>query len=357
MKPKMRSRNWRKAIITFVILTVMSALLLFFRVIPLSKTPLSYSKTELRSEGNSEIISYQIDSGGLNFTYRIGMEENASVAAGLWVKDTVDFLNLSGTETMEVTLNPDSCSSFNLALYFHIPGFTIPAIWYTHRMLLTEITVRPGVSTYRIPLRNMHTPLWWYSINRMSKETVAEHINWNRCTGITVGNHDLGTRGEPHRIYINNVVFNPDRFRIVVITLAALVIFYCIWHMRIKWEKHHAIRYKEIHTADGGSVTAEIVGKYLGENYRINSLTMGRVSSDIGIPPAKIRLVMRELHHTTLNDYIVSLRITEAARLLRKTDLQIAEIARSVGYVHVSTFNHHFKNQYKKAPGLYRRNS
>lgn len=347
--------NWREALVGFALLIVLVSLVVATRSLPIVNSPLTKVISQVRSEGNSEIISENYDSTGVTFTYRIGTEKNASLSSGLWVEDTVQFLNLTGMETLELTIDPESCNSFNLELYFHIPEFTIPGLWFTHRLLLTEVTVRPGVSTYRIPIREMHTPMWWYSLNRMSRSSVPEHINWHRCTGIAVSNHDLATRGEELTVRILDGRFLPNRLKTVLTALALLLTIPFLWKLFLYREKRQKLKYEPITTRSGTAVSAETLEQYLGSNYTNEGLTMERVSDATGISAAKIRTVMKELHRTTLNDYIINLRITEAARLLKESDMQIAEIARIVGYPHVSTFNHIFKRIHKQTPGAFRK--
>ena len=55
------------------------------------------------------------------------------------------------------------------------------------------------------------------------------------------------------------------------------------------------------------------------------------------------------------NDYINSLRVSEACRLLRATALGITEISTQVGFNTLRTFNRSFAKQMKQSPSEYRR--
>lgn len=352
---KLIPQNWRLSLSLFAVFLTAVTAILTFRYIDVQKSSLKRYSSRVYNNGNSEIISSKLSSqDGLSFTYRIGSETNPHVVAGLWSEDSASALNISSMDYLEIELDPAVTSSFNLALYFHIPGFTISHIWYTHRMILTEITVRPGQRKYRIPLKEMHTPIWWYSINRMSKESIPRTISWNRCTGISVSNHDLAVRGEPLTIRITDMRFIPDRSALIFGYFILLLVVTLLFLFLSYLEDSSDIQYEKISVIDEEKRNRETLESFLGSHYTDELLSMERVSQETGISKTKIRHIMKEYHHTTLNEFITSLRLIESTRLLKESKLQIAEIARKLGFKHISTFNHHFKKRYKKPPSSYR---
>jgi transcriptional regulator GlxA family with amidase domain len=56
-----------------------------------------------------------------------------------------------------------------------------------------------------------------------------------------------------------------------------------------------------------------------------------------------------------MNDYINELRIKEAARKLKETDDKIIDIAFSVGFGSLRTFNKAFREIMKISPAYYRK--
>ncbi|MNE87017.1 HTH-type transcriptional regulator YesS [compost metagenome] len=54
------------------------------------------------------------------------------------------------------------------------------------------------------------------------------------------------------------------------------------------------------------------------------------------------------------NDYVLQLRVNEAKRLLRQTDMRIYEIAERVGFNHVEYFVTQFEKSEKMTPTEYR---
>ncbi|MEH7387330.1 response regulator [Bacillus sp. JJ1521] len=59
---------------------------------------------------------------------------------------------------------------------------------------------------------------------------------------------------------------------------------------------------------------------------------------------------------TNFSDYIVKVRLQEAARLLEQTSLRISEIAERLGYSDLAYFSNSFKKQNGMTPSQYRKN-
>ena len=58
----------------------------------------------------------------------------------------------------------------------------------------------------------------------------------------------------------------------------------------------------------------------------------------------------------TFKQYLNKIRLSEAKRLLKETDRQIADIAYHVGYKNVTHFHRIFKQNEKISPNEYRKN-
>lgn len=91
---------------------------------------------------------------------------------------------------------------------------------------------------------------------------------------------------------------------------------------------------------------------YIRNNY-MNDLSLDRCAERAGLTPYALSRLFKQ--HTGVNfiDFLTDLRIEQAKRLLRDSDLQIQDIARAVGYQH-RYFNRIFKKQVGVTPGQFR---
>lgn len=83
-------------------------------------------------------------------------------------------------------------------------------------------------------------------------------------------------------------------------------------------------------------------------------ITICELAARHGISPAYLGQLFRKEYGESFKDYRNRLRIEEAARLLRKTDLRIYEIAQRVGYQSTDYFERRFSAFYATTPSAYR---
>ena len=93
---------------------------------------------------------------------------------------------------------------------------------------------------------------------------------------------------------------------------------------------------------------------YCSENYKQSDINVTTLSKEIGISPKYCSHIINSVMNTNFRQYVNSLRMFEAARLLANTDQPITNIALDVGYDNQSTFNRIFLETYGMTPKEYR---
>lgn len=94
--------------------------------------------------------------------------------------------------------------------------------------------------------------------------------------------------------------------------------------------------------------------QYLKSNYK-NNITLEQLAEDFYISRYYLSRVFKKATGFTIFKYIHSLRILEAQRLLKDTDMKVIEIAEAVGFVNVSNFGKVFKSISEVSPAQYRK--
>ena len=96
------------------------------------------------------------------------------------------------------------------------------------------------------------------------------------------------------------------------------------------------------------------VRKYLDEHYK-ERITLDDLSSSFFINKFYLTRVFRETYGSTINNYILSHRITESKQLLRFTDMSVEQIAETVGMEDSGYFARAFKKVEGISPTEYRK--
>ena len=92
---------------------------------------------------------------------------------------------------------------------------------------------------------------------------------------------------------------------------------------------------------------------YLNDHYT-EPLTRKEVAAAVGYNESYISHLFSDTLHTTLTDYITSLRIEDAAHLLTTSSQSISQIAGSLGFGSIRSFNRAFLSRMHLSPSAYR---
>lgn len=95
------------------------------------------------------------------------------------------------------------------------------------------------------------------------------------------------------------------------------------------------------------------ISRYISRHYE-QDLTLEAVSKRFYISPSYLSRVFKEVTGFNFTDYVSMIRIREAQRLLRETDLKILDISVQVGFNNFSHFGKVFKRVVSISPRDYR---
>ena len=95
------------------------------------------------------------------------------------------------------------------------------------------------------------------------------------------------------------------------------------------------------------------VAAYINDHYQ-EEIGAGFLAQMACMSPAKMKYAFKGVYHTTIQQYIVAKRMTQAERLLRDTDLPVVQIAELLGYKRLSSFSEMFRRHTDMTPVEYR---
>ncbi len=108
----------------------------------------------------------------------------------------------------------------------------------------------------------------------------------------------------------------------------------------------------KIENVDMTSVQQILV--YCSENYREN-LTVKKVASELFLSESYISKIFSNKLGYSFREYINTLRIYEAKKLLKTTDLKITDVMYAVGFENQSSFNRVFFEETGITPSQYKK--
>lgn len=85
-----------------------------------------------------------------------------------------------------------------------------------------------------------------------------------------------------------------------------------------------------------------------------NNITLDYMADQVNLSTSHFRAIFKKQIGTSPGNYLLDIRINEAARLLRETLTPIKKIAQLTGYRDITHFYHAFRANYKITPKTYR---
>lgn len=112
--------------------------------------------------------------------------------------------------------------------------------------------------------------------------------------------------------------------------------------------------YELIPRQNTGTDAMEKLLLFLNTHYR-EPLTRKQIAHAVGYNESYISHLFAEVFQTTLTEYLTTLRLEDASRLLRETALSVTEIAFSVGFGSIRSFHRAFFKKFGVSPSQYRK--
>ena len=92
----------------------------------------------------------------------------------------------------------------------------------------------------------------------------------------------------------------------------------------------------------------------VAEQYGDSSLTLSRIASDFYISQSQLSRIFKKSTGMAFSDYLRGVRINKVCELLKKSDLNIDEIAKKCGFRDMNTFYKSYQNAIGMTPKKYR---
>lgn len=97
---------------------------------------------------------------------------------------------------------------------------------------------------------------------------------------------------------------------------------------------------------------ADLAKKFIFDNYK-SKITISDICKAVGCSKSTLITCFKKEHGTTVNNYIISVRLNEAINMLKSAEKTIGEIATEVGFSDQSYFSKVFSAKYGVPPSEY----
>jgi AraC-like DNA-binding protein len=277
--------------------------------------------------------------------------------AGIRFSPKTNLLDLSRYNLLQTELSGTNIKYLTLFILTEEPKVKNPTHTLALRHSTTGIPLTEEKKVQRLPFRQFMTPDWWYeSMEQLPPEFDMPDFALFKGLNITTGvNTELY---KTHSIRIHHLRFCKDNTAALLLMLGIqgilTVALFAVWLYKEKQKATQTltVNYKAVFVPQAQN-KSQVFFEYIHENFSDPDLSLTQVAKAAGIHSRSIAETIAQKYNCNFKTYINRIRIQEAQRLLKETNLHIGEIAYKVGFNSPNNFNRVFKNMTGKNPSEY----
>jgi AraC-like DNA-binding protein len=297
--------------------------------------------------GNSKIESGLVSNGSIHMAFTLKQGFVRPYVGITVLNKDISPINISGYNQMQFEMEGKELK--NMVVYL-VNNLKDPVIkGKTMKLHFSRnIELVQHAKKFVLNLDQFKVPDWWYDVNNLSPEQdfkldLKNISNISFTTGLTP---ELGTK---RFLKINSIRFTRNNNWIILgmTGIESLIILCLLFLHFLKTRKSDinnpvVITYKPVEIEKKSKTRASFLD-YIHENFQDSELSLSLIEQKTGISQRLISESISEKFNCNVKTYINQIRINEARRLLKDTDLNISEIAYKVGFSSPSNFNRVFK--------------
>lgn len=321
------------------------------------------------SEPNKEeltIITDELEGG--NSTGELLVKKD-SIVFQSEIGDKLQFpfaaFGISNADNSEIDLSPfneihffiNATKSGRIPVNLIIEDYVLKSGKKINLILISHIKYLEGKRNYMIPLENFEVPSWWFLINHVDENEVSL-TDLSGITSLNIHTDQLLSPGVEDVITLYGIKFknNPNTllWNISAVVLLVDLLCFVVFLFRMKYRVELVpVPYVSQQVENLAESEIEKIQHFISHNYHLK-VTTQLVQQETGISKSRIPTLLKQEMDTTLKKLLTTIRLNEARRLLKESDLPVNEIADQVGFGHVSHFNRVFKEVEGKTPNEFR---
>jgi AraC-like DNA-binding protein len=312
--------------------------------------------------GNSSLDLVHIDDSIITIDYTLKNKIPYPFAGiKLVIKGNSLYKDLSSYDHFSIDIETGSKQDLNIFLHTYIPRFTTESNALSYRYLAKTVKSQQLREHITIPVQSFTVPTWWYVANNIPDDSLPNET-FDKVAEIIIENgytYDLNTS---YSLTLHKISFRKNMVKRTLWASGAVVVWFLLYSLLLlllKKQKNNdkktvIISYEPLLMDNDSDECLHRIVSYISKEYKNPLLTVNQVAKEVGILPAKITQILREKKNCSYKQYLNTIRLVEAKRLLLETDRNIVYIAFKVGYNNVTHFNRVFKETEGVSPRQYR---
>lgn len=314
-------------------------------------------------KGNSRLLTFGVDKN-INIEAILD-DEIPSPYAGFRISlpERDPFFDISSFDRIEIAVDSTNASSFILDITTFVADYTELKDQMSFRHHYALVNFDSNSKSLSLSLDSVKGDGWWSNF-RNSCTSSDKLPNFKKCHSLSLEMTGLAQDKGPLFVSISQIKFVAQKRGLAYFALISTLCYIILILIKEPQEtpvddlspsrKLQEIHCKPLALKNQEEEELERLCIYLGDNYHKPQLSITQVAKETGITVDRIPQILMRSYRMQYKQYLNTIRVKEAKRLLSNTDRQISEISVAVGYNYPSTFNRIFKDFVGHSPRKYR---
>jgi len=260
--------------------------------------------------------------------------------------------DLSEYSSVSVKVREATCKSITIFMKTFVPKLSLPEAKNAHTLRHNQYILRLAGKPreYSIGFDEFYTPSWWMEMMNVTDSTLpVEH--YKRLVAFDFQFNAAGSDnwlGRHERVVIEEIAFHRSLTLFNKVIIGFLAFYYAVFIVFAITRKIRNTRLKipdqkPIEVASYKAKDMARIKEFVESHYNDTDISTKMLYKALGIPQDRVFALVMSEYGITFKQLINKMRIEEAKRLLRETDLRIIDIALNLGFNNISYFNNIFK--------------
>lgn len=309
-----------------------------------------------KSTGGISTENTELVDGHISFQYTKGNQLQFPYTGFRLYPTDSTAIDISPYNEIHLTIHANKAR--HIPIIFSCKNYQLKNGKTTTLLLRTSIRYREQKHQYIIQTKDLHIPNWWFVINRIPEKEI-HLLPYDQLSSFDI---QCGEMVEPNKhdtieLYQVKFVQNPTGWllRLTIWIFSIDLLCFIIYLFKLKYRVELVpIPYTTQEVENLAQTEIEQIQTFVSKHYH-ETITTQSVQMGTGIPKSRIPSLIKQELNTTLKQLVTSIRLHEAKRLLKESDLPVNEVADQVGFGHVSHFNRVFKEHENCTPLSFRK--
>ncbi|MBN2535563.1 MAG: helix-turn-helix transcriptional regulator [Spirochaetales bacterium] len=321
--------------------------------------------TDFIWDGKSTIEDFTYNSKKFTFKYILKKSsyEYPNVFIIFWLDKIRPYVNLSDCTYITIRIKEATKQDITLFIKTYEEGASKLGHRYAETLRHNSriLSLSPTLYEYRININEFATPEWWYeekvkkSRNEIGRETYKKVVSFDMHF---IHNSNTPLKEELNSLVVEEIAFHKPLKLSSIILAGILISYYCIFLLFFlsgrKKRKKFLPEYNQLSIVNYRDRELERIREYIKEHYNDPQISTIKLQEEIGISSTRVYSLIKEKYNLSFKQLINKIRIEEAKRLLRESDLRIIEISYEIGFNDSTYFCKLFKQIEGISPSGYR---